>query len=296
MKTALVTGNRGFVARHMIPFLREAGYVVSGFDINAARPVDARNYFRESSQRYDLVIHLAAVVGGRAKIEGAPMDLAVDLAIDAEMFQWALRTRPGKVVYFSSSAAYPTWMQERGSSLSLKEDYIKLEDVSSPDALYGWAKLTGEMLARDARAQGLDVLVVRPFSGYGADQALDYPFPSFAERATNRSDPFPIWGDGTQIRDWIHIDDVCQATLRAVELDVEGPINLGTGRGTSFNTLAYMFATATGYHPTLSHRLDAPTGVHTRVADPRLMHTFYEPQISLEDGIDEALDLWEAAA
>jgi hypothetical protein len=51
------------------------------------------------------VVHLAAIVGGRSTIEGAPLSVAVDLSLDAELFNWALRTRPGRIVYFSSSAA-----------------------------------------------------------------------------------------------------------------------------------------------------------------------------------------------
>src|SRR5882762_4540552 len=99
-----------------------------------------------------------------------------------------------------------------------------------PDMTYGWAKLTGEVLAGYAIQAGLQVQVFRPFSGYGEDQALDYPFPSFIDRALRWAEPFEIWGDGTQTRDWIHIDDIVGATLAAIDQDVKGPINLGWGR------------------------------------------------------------------
>jgi nucleoside-diphosphate-sugar epimerase len=281
----LVTGHKGFVGRHVMKALD--GHGVLGIDI--AEGIDARDFFRHDNTRWDLVIHLAAVVGGRAKIEGSPLDLAVDLSIDAEMFGWALRTRPTKVVYFSSSAAYPTWRQARGMAQRLAEGDIQLSDMETPDLLYGLAKLTGEHLAHYAREQGLDVLVVRPFSGYGEDQALDYPFPSFIQRAALREDPFTIWGDGTQVRDFIHIDDVVGAVLTAVNSGIEGPVNLGSGIGTSFNTLAEMVCDAAGYSPQLRHIETAPTGVHHRVADPSLMAEFYLPETTLQQGIERAL-------
>ena len=229
------------------------------------------------------------MVGGRATIEGAPLSVAVDLAIDAEMFQWALRTRPRKVVYFSSSAAYPVHLQTGDPPRRLAEGDIDLDDLRSPDMTYGLSKLVGEVQARHARAAGLDVLVVRPFSGFGEDQSLDYPWPSFAERARRRDAPFEIWGDGQQVRDWVHIDDVVGATMAAVEQDVPGPVNIGTGRPTAFDELAEMFCQEAGYSPEIKHLPAAPSGVRYRVADVSWMNIFYELQVTLEEGIRRAL-------
>lgn len=290
MRNALVTGNRGFVGRHMTAALLDRGYNVTGVDI--ADPVvarDARDFFRSNDQRFDLVVHLAAIVGGRATIEGSPLHVAVDLSIDAEAFGWAVRTKPGRFVYYSSSAAYPTSLQTREHHRRLAETDIDLDDVASPDLSYGWSKLTGEQLARWAAREGLAVHVLRPFSGYGTDQALDYPFPSFIARAARRDDPFEVWGDGCQVRDFIHIDDVIEGTLAVVDQDVRVPLNLGTGRATSFNDLAAICQQAAGYSAPVKHLPAAPTGVHYRVADITTMRGIYSPRITLEEGIERAL-------
>jgi nucleoside-diphosphate-sugar epimerase len=126
-------------------------------------------------------------------------------------------------------------------------------------------------------------------SGYGTDQALDYPFPSFIQRAKQRRDPFEIWGTGRQVRDWIHVDDIVGATLAAVDQDITGPANLGTGRPVSFNQLAEMVCKEASYQPQLKHILGAPDGVQYRVADPTRMLSYYQPKISLEEGIRRAL-------
>lgn len=285
----LITGDAGFVGRAFHRNLAGQGHTILGIDITNG--VDARDFFRTNDTKFDLVIHLAAVVGGRATIEGEPLSLAVDLSIDAEMFGWALRTRPAKIVYFSSSAAYPTKLQTLENQYRLTENDINLDDISNPDLTYGWAKLTGEMLAGHARNQGLDVYVFRPFSGYGFDQDLSYPFPSFIERGKRKANPFQIWGDGNQVRDFIHIDDIVEAVFAAIDAGVH-TVNLATGRATSFNELARLVAEIGGFETEFEHILEAPRGVSYRVGDPTLMNTFYRHKISLEEGIERAFAGW----
>lgn len=282
----LITGNQGFVGRHFTKRMLEEGNSVTCIDI-ANGGIDARDFFRKDNTQFDLVIHLAAVVGGRKMIEGEPLALAVDLAIDAEMFTWALRTQPGAIVYYSSSAAYPILYQHKLTAKALEEGDIDLNFVMTPDYSYGWAKLTGEMLAAHARAKGLKVHIFRPFSGYGNDQALDYPFPSFIARAKAKSDPFEVWGTGEQVRDFIHIDDVIEGTLAGVKAGIE-VANLCTGVPTSFNELAEIVMEVAGYKAPILNRPAEPSGVHYRLGNPTYMSTFYTPKISLYKGIELA--------
>ena len=285
----LITGHRGFVGRHFTNFYREKGHEVFGVDITADTPREARDFFRKDDIQWDLVIHLAAVVGGRAKIEGDPLSVAVDLSIDAEMWQWAIRTKQPRVVYFSSSAAYPIELQTRENHVSLSEHMINLNDIRSPDFTYGWSKLTGEYLAQFAAAEGVKTHVFRPFSGYGEDQALDYPFPSFIERAKRRADPFEVWGDGHQTRDFVHIDDIVATVNAAIDQDYRDPLNIGTGRPTSFLALADLVCSEVGYKPEIVTYPEKPVGVFWRVSDPVMSFQVYQPRITLEEGIKRAL-------
>ena len=282
---ALVTGSSGFVGSHMIAELLRRGWSVNAVDIIDGH--DAHETFRIHRDVYDLVVHAAATAPHRAAIDGQPMNLAMDLALDSAMFQWAVRTNQRRVVYLSSSAAYPRFLQDRSCRLS--EDMLRPGNAHEPFDSYGWTKMTGERMAAAARDAGVAVHVVRPFSGYGEDQGVDWPFGAFIARARRRADPFTVWGDGSQVRDWIHIDDIVNATLTAVEEDVPGPVNLCTGRDTSFNELARLVCEQAGYEPTLKHLLDAPQGVAYRVGDPTKLNTFYTPKVALEDGIARAL-------
>ncbi len=286
---AMVTGSSGFLGRHFTKHLNEQGWLVSPVDNDADSlyPQDARDVFRRWSGPWDLLIHCAAVVNGRQTIENSPADQFVDFELDAAMFRWAIENGVKKVVYFSSSAAYPISMQ-KGPGV-LQESDIDLKQPALPDALYGWTKLTGEMLARDARRAGLDVLVVRPFSGYGSDQDDCYPFPAIMKRALQRDDPFVVWGSGMQVRDFVHVDDIVGAVMAFLDAGIEGPVNIGTGVPTSMSELARMASEQCWFTPKITPLTNEPEGVLHRVADTRVMGKFYQPRVTLEEGVAEAL-------
>lgn len=291
----LITGSSGFVGKHFVQKLK--GHDLTLIDIKEGN--DAGEFFRKDDTKYDLVIHLAATVGGRKTIDLAPHRLFNNFNLDSELFQWALKTKPERIVYYSSSAAYPMELQDdweigpyegAPNRRALRESDIDLDDVRSPDpSVYGWSKLTGEHLARWASRQGLNIWIFRPFSGYSETQDLDYPFPSFIARAKRRDNPFEIWGDGNQIRDWIHIDDIVNATLTAINITDPLTVNLSTGRATSFNEFARIVTRMAGYNAELKHDLSAPVGVRVRIGDPTNMLKIYEPKITLEEGIARAL-------
>ena len=285
----LITGHRGFVGRAFLKFLGDDHDIV-GIDIKEGH--DCRDFFKVSTTRFDLIIHLAAIVGGRETIENEPLSVATDLSIDSEFFNWVIKTKQPRVVYFSSSAAYPIHLQLPELRYHLKESDINLNDIRLPDYTYGWSKLTGEYLSKFVRECGTKVYVFRPFSGYGADQDLTYPFPAFINRIKTQVSEFEIWGDGTQVRDFIHMDDIIEAVMTAVENDINiDAINLGSGIATSFNSLAEIMFNVSNWKPIngIKHLVGKPTGVLYRVCDPKLMLSFYKPKYTLEERIEQIL-------
>jgi GDP-L-fucose synthase len=137
----------------------------------------------------------------------------------------------------------------------------------------------------------MSVYVFRPFGGFGKDQDLTYPFPSFIDRVCRGVDEFEIWGNGQQVRDFIYIDDIIEATMKAVELDIQEPINLGTGIPTSFNELAKIMFDISGYKPKngIKHLIEKPVGVMFRVANVSKLNQFYALKCDLKITIEKIL-------
>lgn len=251
------------------------------------------NHFQETYsiafEKFADVFHFAAIVGGRAKIDGDPMMVALDLSIDAEFFYWICRHKPARVLYPSSSAAYPVDLQTDTNAIALSESDIDFKRMGQPDMTYGWSKLTGEYLAHiAAKYYGISVTCIRPFSGYGEDQDLTYPVPAIAARAANKENPFEVWGSGNQGRDFVHIDDVLDCTLLAMEKITDGTaINIGQGELTTFLDLIDIFTDFAGYQPTIKPLLDKPVGVHSRYCNMDYVKETlgWEPKISIREGM-----------
>ncbi|PZM15583.1 NAD-dependent epimerase/dehydratase family protein [Rhizobium tubonense] len=316
MARALVTGGCGFVGRHLIRRLLIEGLDVVCVDslvvgTGALHPdlwqrfgrsrftflhEACRTFFARPPEHFDYVFHLAALVGGRVTLETRALDVAEDLAVDAELWQWASRAKPGSVVFFSSSAAYPVSLQTVENHRLLSEDMINFDTaVGVPDLSYGWAKLTGEYLMKlYVERCGRRAIAYRPFSGYGEDQDLAYPFPAICRRlfAEKGAPEVFVWGSGRQCRDFIHISDCIESIWQTKELLPDGAsLNLSTGIATSFIELAEVISRQIGWHPAVTGRSSHPEGVFYRCGDTALQRSYgLTPLVSLEEGIARTLE------
>ncbi len=312
MKKVLVTGSSGFVGRHMCEHLHQLGWDVYTMDprdktlasINAlTHGGDFSQWVNYSSKVYDLVVHCAAAAPHRRAIDEQKANFPYNVMLDAAMFNWAIRTKQKHVVYLSSSAVYPAHLQTgahlghgavtiTGGDLDFRLRESDTEPIEEPADVYGMTKLIGERMAQQARDAGVPVTVVRPFSGYGEDQSEDFPFRAFIERARRREDPFTIWGNANQVRDWIHIDDIVRGIVAIVQEEggIALPVNLCTGTPTTMLALAQQIVhSVPGYLPHLQVDETAPMGVFYRVGDPTLFNQFYTPTVTIEEGIKRAL-------
>lgn len=304
---ALVTGGAGFVGRRFVRRLSAEDHEIVIVDnlVSGIHPADwylphydqAKLQFHFADMRqfihglnpkdFDLVIHCAAVVGGRLMIENDPLAVATDLSIDAELFNWIVRgkKRP-HLIYFSSSAVYPIELQVERCHCALAEDLVTFDKtrIGMPDMTYGFAKLAGEYLAGFAKAKyDLPVTIYRPFSGYGEDQDLSYPFPALVKRIVDGENPVTVWGSGNQIRDWIYVEDIVSCVLQTWQQG--GVLNIGTGHGMSFAGLLSAMRDVLNADFDITPDPTKPEGVFHRVADVCKMEQHFKPQIPLRSGI-----------
>ncbi len=323
-KKILITGGAGFVGRRLVKFMLEKKYDVfvidnvapltGGIEPNQNWPlynpndynnfkfskIDCRDWFKlNSNEEFDYVFHLAAMVGGREVIENNPLVVAEDLSIDSHFWQWCGKAKPKKVICFSSSACYPIELQTFDNYRLLKEEDISFSSsIGMPDMTYGWAKLTCEYLAQIAHVKhGINSICYRPFSGYGEDQDLTYPFPSICKRIllNKNKNEIKVWGSGNQSRDFIYIDDCIEGIYKTMDLIDDGSaLNLSTGKYTSFKDFAKYTCNILGFSPTVKGTTSKPEGVFARGGDTskqKRLGFYYKTEFV--DGIKKGLKFFE---
>ena len=228
-------------------------------------------------------------------IENNPLAVASDLSIDSQFWEWAKISKPKKIVSFSSSAAYPIDLQKENDYVLLKENDINFDkNIGMPDMSYGWAKLTHEYLGRLAHERhGMNVVVYRPFSGYGIDQDDTYPFPSICKRVLENQgkEVINVWGTGRQLRDFIHIDDCVYGVVNTMDKITNGDaINLSTGKYTSFIEFVKIAANSIGYDPEVEGLSKKPSGVFARGGDVKKQKELgFDNKINFNVGIKKAM-------
>jgi len=217
---------------------------------------------------FDVVINLAANIENvDARMKGG-VSMYQDTVLDYAMAEYLEKHPPRECAVWMTSCA-----------------------VDYPDDPYAHVKLNGERLAGALVNQGVPVVILRPYSGYGPDQSQGYPFPAILGRAVRREDPLTVWGSGKQVRDFVHIDDLTDAILWGIEKGPRGiPIPVGTGIGTDFLTLARMMADAVGYSPEIKALPQKAQSSPRRVCDPAFTELHgWKAKIGLAEDIRRAV-------
>jgi GDP-L-fucose synthase len=308
MPTCLVTGGCGFIGRHFTKKMVELGYDVTIVDNmmsnSALLPSEWTNrllceitfinkdiieYLKTADESFDIVIHAAAIVGGRETIENNPLLISNNITIDNELFRWMEKHPVKHLIYFSSSAVYPLSLQTVESHRKLKLEDIDIlnNNIAIPDLTYGWSKLTGEFLLYIlSNRVDTTISIYRPFSGYGEDQHESYPFPSIMAKVLKNNSSIDIWSDA--VRDFVYIDDIVDYVLSTCFHDNKIRIlNIGTGISTSMSELANTISRMVHDNELSVNILnDKPKGVYYRVAGE---NTDF-PWKPLEYGIKKSLD------
>ncbi len=248
---------------------------------------------RSAMQGVDVVFHIAADHGGRGYVDLHQAGPASNFFLDGLVFAEALKAKVQKVVFASSGCVYPNFLQS-----DLKKELYLTEDLTNgpndADNTYGWAKLMGEItLKAYAKEHGLGAASCRYFTVYGPRGVENHAVIAMIARAFLQQNPFDVWGDGTQIRNWTYIDDIVEGTILAGEKISDGtPINLGTMERIRVIDAANMVCEMTGHKADLRTRPDMPTGPLNRVADNSLARKLlgWEPKVMFKDGLKRTID------
>jgi nucleoside-diphosphate-sugar epimerase len=312
-QSVLVTGGASFISSHLIDLLVARGTrrirvvddLSSGRLANIQPHIDSGivEFHREDllapgvPQRMvagiDVVFHLAAIHGGRGFVDLHQAACAQNLALDGMLIKAAHEAGAGKFVFASSGCVYPNHLQGDVT----KELYLTEEMVGPPydaDNMYGWAKLMTEMTLRAySRDFGLKAASCRFFTVYGERGVENHAVIAMIARAFVRQNPFEVWGDGTQIRNWTYVGDIVSGMVLAAETIDDGTaVNLGTEERTRVIDAVHEVLRYTGHQAEIKLLPHMPTGPLNRVASNRLARQLlgWEPQMKFMDGLHRTID------
>ena len=324
-KKVIVTGGASFIGSHLVEKLVSLGANVTVVDDLSSGNLEnlsaikskikfikkdleyiEKEEIREIFQDQNIVFHLAAVHGGRGYIQTHPADVCSNLSIDHHVFE-AIASSSNSIenlVFASTACVYPTDMQNKGSNYQLKEndsDPKLLDGYMSADIEYGWGKLMSEMqLNAFINQYGIKGCPVRFVTAYGPRENESHAIIALIYKALQKMDPYSIWGDGQQERDFTYVEDIVDGTIMASERVFNGyPINLGTGQKHKLIDVAQMIFKLVDWKPAkINFETSMPVGPWSRALDNKRARELlgWTPKFSLEEGLKKTIEWYKQSS
>lgn len=291
-----VAGHRGLVGSALIRALRRAGFenivtrTSSQLDLREQTPV--RDFF--ATERPEYVLLAAAHVGGIHANDTYPADFLRDnLQIQTNVIDAAWKNGCAKLLFLGSSCIYP-----RLAPQPMPESCLMTGPLEPTNQWYALAKIAGIRMCQAYRRQyGFDAVSAMPTNLYGPEDNFhpqnSHVLPAllrrFHEAATRKAPSVTLWGNGTALREFLHVDDMAEACLFLLRhYSGEEHVNVGSGKELSIAQLARLTADTVGYEGRLEWDPSQPDGMPRKLMDSsRLFAMGWAPRISLEEGIAE---------
>ncbi|MBL1280253.1 MAG: NAD-dependent epimerase/dehydratase family protein [Fluviicola sp.] len=306
MKKILVLGAGGFIGNHLVARLKNDGHYLIGIDLKTPEFSTSRaDQFIQADLRsshvcdkyiteeIDEVYQLAADMGGAGYLFSGENDFNVmhnSALINLNVSHSAIKAKIKKVFFSSSACIYPQLNQTDPDNPNCKENSAYPAD---PDSEYGWEKIFSERLYHAAsRNYDLNVRIARFHNIYGPRGTWN----SGKEKApaalcrkvamANQEDTIEIWGDGTQTRSFLYIDDCINGIIALMESDCKEVLNIGSEEMVTINYLAEMISLHANKTISLNH-IDGPIGVMGRNSENSLVTKSigWSPTVSLSAGL-----------
>ncbi len=303
-KRVVVTGGAGFLGHHVVDELRRRG--CHEITVPRSKEYDLRE--KEAILRlYDharpeIVIHLAAVVGGIGANRKHPGSFFYDNAVmGIQLMEHARRSKISKFVCVGTICAYPKF-----TPVPFREEDLWTGYPEETNAPYGLAK---KMLLVQSQAYrqefGFNSIYLLPVNLYGPGDNFDYEsshvipalIRKFVEARTNQEKNIIAWGTGSASREFLYVEDAAQAILLAAEkYDKPDPVNLGSGEEITIRDLAYLIRDLTGFRGEITWNTNEPDGQPRRLLDTsRAQREFgFRAHTSLRDGLKKTIDWYES--
>jgi GDP-L-fucose synthase len=289
-----VAGHKGLVGSAIVRKLQ--GNHFENLIFRTSKELDLRNqsaveeFFKQEKPEY--VFLAAAKVGGIWANSTTPAEFIYEnLMIEANIIHNAYRYGAKKLLFLGSSCIYPKLAPQ-----PLKEEYLLTGELEPTNSAYAMAKITGIEMCRAYNKQyGTNYISVMPTNLYGPNDNFDlessHVLPALIRKfhdakVSNVKEVF-IWGTGTPVREFLHVDDLAEACLYLMlNYNDAGIVNIGCGEGITIRELALLVRDVIGFKGGLVFDTTKPDGTPVKINDvSKLKGLGWKPQISLRQGI-----------
>lgn len=310
-KTILITGGTGFLGTHVCNKLREQNLIIEGdspyptvftprstdFDLTDQQAV--KQMLREISP--DIIIHLAAVVGGIGANQNNPgLFYYKNMAMGLNLMEEARRINISKFVAIGSICAYP-----KNTIVPFKEEDIWNGYPEETNAPYGLAKKMMLVQAQAYRQQyGFNAIYLLPVNLYGPNDNFNpessHVIPALIKKCIdardNENDYITCWGTGSATREFLYVDDAADAIVTATDkYNGHNPVNIGSGIEISIKRLITIIADMCNYQGKICWDKSKPDGQPRRCLDTSraLSYFNWKSKTTLEDGLRKTIEWYE---
>ncbi len=299
----VVTGGAGFLGQRVVQELISRGAKESALVIPRSKSDDLRllDTCLRITDGADLVMHLAAKVGGIGFNKAYPGELFYDNAtMGINIIEASRRNQVKKVVVAGTICAYP-----RHTPVPFREEDLWNGYPEETNAPYGVAKKALLVMLQSYREQyGLNGLFLLPVNLYGPNDNFDlessHVIPALIRKFVEARDKkFPevtLWGDGSPTREFLYVDDAARGLVMGAEsYESSDPVNLGSSEEISIRDLAEVIRQKTGFAGKIAWDTSRPNGQERRKLDvSRAKERFgFTSQVGFSEGLDRTIAWWE---
>jgi GDP-L-fucose synthase len=290
-----VAGHRGMVGSSLVRRLEAGGHTNivtrTHAELDLLDQAAVRRFFTE--ERIDAVLLAAARVGGILANASQPAQFIYqNLAIEINVIHAAFEAGVTRLVFFGSSCIYPKTCPQ-----PIQEAYLLSSMLEPTNEPYAIAKIAGlKMCEAYNRQYGTKFIALMPTNLYGPNDNYDlqtsHVLPALIRKAheakVRGEDVLTVWGTGTPRREFLHVDDLADATMFVLEHDVTvGLLNVGVGSDLSIHEIAQRVAQVVGFEGQISFDTSKPDGTPRKLLDvSRLAEMGWQARIELQDGIE----------
>jgi GDP-L-fucose synthase len=301
--TVIVAGSTGLAGSAIVKAFQAVGKEVIGINRSVVDLMNSKNTEEFISRsKPTLIVDAAAKVGGIGANNSYPVEFLGDnITMQSNLMRAAYKAEVSNFVFLGSSCIYP-----RDCAQPIKEEYLMTGPLEATNSAYAVAKIAGiEMINSYRKQYGTNWISLMPTNLYGPQDnfnlATSHVLPAFIRRfveaAENITDKVTLWGSGTPLREFLHVDDLAQAVVLASEkYDSCLHLNVGTGEDLSIKELAQKVAVAAGFSGQIEWDSSKPDGTPRKVLDiSRIKALGWKPTITLEEGIASTIAWYKEA-